>query len=181
VLVCYLDDSGKDPQNSITTLAGYIAQETDWAKFETAVEPWFDHYKVDILHAKEMEDTDGDFEGWTVLKKQAFVARVCQARAPHVMMGMSMSALKGMYKIRALESGRKQSSTPYTFCMNVIVDWILRDIRIGRAANTDGVALILECGHENNAEAEKSFYEIRACPQLADSQDVHQVIHGRST
>src|ERR1700721_418925 len=30
MLVCYLDDSGKDPQNPITTVAGYIARETAW-------------------------------------------------------------------------------------------------------------------------------------------------------
>jgi hypothetical protein len=77
------------------------------------------------------------------------------------MMGVSMSALKGQYKIRAAESGRKRSSTPYTFCMNAIVDWILRDIRTGHAANTEGVALILETGHENNEEAKQSFDEIR--------------------
>jgi hypothetical protein len=37
----------------------------------------------------------------------------------------------------------------------------LRDIRIGRAANTEGVAFVLECGHENNPEAEKEFYWVR--------------------
>jgi hypothetical protein len=166
VLVCYLDDSGKDPQNPITTLAGYIARDTEWAAFETEVEKWFAEYRVNILHAKELEDTDGDFAGWSVLKKQAFIARLCQARAPHIMMGMSMSALKGTYQVRAAESGRKRTSKPYTFCFNVIIDWILRDIRIARAAHTEGVALILECGHEHNPEAESEFYVIRKMHKL---------------
>jgi hypothetical protein len=30
VLICYLDDSGKDPQNPITTLAGYVARDAAW-------------------------------------------------------------------------------------------------------------------------------------------------------
>jgi len=166
VLVCYLDDSGKDPQNPITTLAGYIARDTGWEAFETDVEKWFDHYKVNTLHAKDLDDTHGEFKGWPVLKKQAFVSRVCQVRAPHLMMGMSMSALKGTYKVRAAESGRKRTITPYTFCMNVIVDWLMRDIRIGGVTNTEGVALVLECGHENNAEAQETFYGIRKQHQL---------------
>jgi hypothetical protein len=37
----------------------------------------------------------------------------------------------------------------------------LRDIRIGRVANAEGVALIPECGHENNPEAEKEFDVVR--------------------
>jgi hypothetical protein len=43
----------------------------------------------------------------------------------------------------------------------VINDWIFRDIRIASAANTEGIAYILECGHENNAEVEKEFHEIK--------------------
>jgi hypothetical protein len=161
VLVCYLDDSGKDPQNLITTLGGYVARDTGWVAFEADVEKWFDRYRVKILHAKDLEDTRGEFKGWPILQKQAFVARVCQTRTPHLMMGVSMSAVKGTYKVRAAESGRKRTVTPYSFCMNVIVDWLLRDIRIGRVANTVGVALLLESGHENNGEAEESFYKIR--------------------
>jgi hypothetical protein len=161
LLVCYLDDSGKDPQNSITTLAGYIARNTAWPNFEVEVEHWFREFGVKMLHAKQLHDTDADFAGWTVLKKQAFVSRVCQARVPHLMMGLSMSALKDRYQLRASESGRTRTVTPYTFCFNVIIDWILRDIRIGGAANAEGVALVLESGHENNAEAEQEFEVIR--------------------
>jgi hypothetical protein len=168
VLTCYLDDSGKDPQNRVTTIAGYIARDTGWAAYEAAVEPIFEEYRVKILHAKELRDTDGDFFGWPVLKKQSFVARLCLARAPHLMMGMSMSAMKSKYEQRAAESDRKRTVTPYTFCFNVVLDWIMRDIRIGGSASTEGVALILECGHENNPEAEDQFYEIRKLHKIED-------------
>jgi Protein of unknown function (DUF3800) len=161
VLVCYLDDSGQDPQNPITTLAGYIARDTAWEAFETDVEKWFTEFKVNILRAKHLHDTDEDFEGWGILRKQAFVSRICQVRNPHVMMGLSMSALKGQYELRAEERDAKRTVTPYSFCFEVIIDWILRDVRIGRAANTEGVALILECGHKNNPEAEQEFYAVR--------------------
>ena len=131
VLVCYLDDSGKDPQNSITTLAGYIAKDTEWEAFESEVEKWFKEYNVGVLHAKDLHHTDGEFEGWSVLKKQAFVSCICQARSPHLMMGLSMSAVKDRYQLRAGESNRKRTVTPYAFCFNIINDWIFRDIRIG--------------------------------------------------
>jgi hypothetical protein len=61
VLVCYLDDSGKDPQNPITTIAGYIAKDTAWQAFEVEVEKWFTEFKVNVLHANQLHDTDGDF------------------------------------------------------------------------------------------------------------------------
>lgn len=161
MLTCYLDDSGKDPQNPITTLAGYIARDTEWFGFENDVEPWFTEFKVGVLHARQLHATDGDFKNWSILKKQAFVSRICQARNPHVLMGVSMSAAKEAYQIRAAESSRKRTATPYSFCFQVIIDWILRDTRLGALSNTEGVALILECGHENNAEAEEQFHAVR--------------------
>lgn len=170
VLVCYLDDSGKDPQNSITTVAGYIARDESWRAFESEVEPIFADKKVSILHGKELRDTDGEFSGWTILQKQAFVAKIGQISSRHLMMGLAMSALKGTYHAHAFERAndpkRRRTVSPYTFCFQVIVDWILRDIRIGRAAHTEGVALILECGHENNPEAEQEFYAVREAYKL---------------
>src|SRR5262245_6944036 len=78
VLVGYLDDSGKDPQNRVTTLAGFLARDTSWKAFETQVEPVFKRARVNILHAKDLEATRGEFKGWKVIQKQAFVARICR-------------------------------------------------------------------------------------------------------
>lgn len=161
VLACYLDDSGKDPQSSITTVAGYIAREDAWRAFEAEVEPIFGEKKVPILHAKQLADTDGCFKRWSVLQKQAFVARTYQVMARHVMLGMTMSAIKATYKEQVGKTNQKRSLSPYTFCFNVIIDWIMTDIRLGRT-HDEGVAFFLETGHENNAEAEQEFHTIRA-------------------
>ena len=161
VLVCYLDDSGKDPQNPVTTLAGYVARDTAWQGFENDVERWFTEFNVNVLHARDLHASDGEFKGWSVLKKQAFVARICQARIPHIMMGLSMSAFKGQYKIWASGRGRRRTATPYSFCFNYLNDCIFRDIRMGPVSNVEGVAYVLECGHENNPEVEVEFAAIK--------------------
>jgi hypothetical protein len=167
VLVVYLDDSGKDPQSRITTLAGYAATAEQWKMFESEVEPWFTEFGVNILHAKKLESTKCDFAGWTVLRKQAFVARICQVMSRHVAVGYSMSVVKETYRARAKESSRKRTVTPYTICFNKIVDWVLADYLVGREANINGVSFILECGHENNPEVEKSFDELKTLQGLS--------------
>src|ERR1700730_1758524 len=83
VLVCYLDDSGKDPQNPITSLAGYVAKDTSWQGFEIEFEPIFDDCGINVLHARDLENTDGEFTGWRKLKKQAFVSRLSTALSRH--------------------------------------------------------------------------------------------------
>lgn len=161
VLVCYLDDSGKDPQNSISTVAGFVAHSDHWRVFEEEVESVFACYGVEVLHTTDLYGTKGAFKGWSRIKKQTFVSEFCQAMAPHVPMGMSMSAKKRAYQDRVEESGRKRTSTHYSFCFQVILDWILRDWRVGRLANTQGVAFVLEAGHENNGDAVRDFYALR--------------------
>jgi hypothetical protein len=166
VLVCYLDDSGKDPQNPATTLAGYVAREDSWRDFETAVEPVFIYKAVKVLHAKDLHNTDGEFKGWRVLEKQAFVAKICQAMTPRLLMGISISAHKKNFAASAAASGRKRTLTAYALCFNWIFDNLLRNITIGHIAHADGLALILETGNEHNAEAEQTFYEVRAMHKL---------------
>jgi hypothetical protein len=80
MLVCYLDDSGKDSQNPITTIADYVASEDAWTEFEKEVEPYFAERKVSILHAMDLHNTRDEFKGWSVLNKEAFVARIAQWR-----------------------------------------------------------------------------------------------------
>jgi hypothetical protein len=127
VLVCYLDDSGKDPQNRITTMAGFIAPEICWEAFELTVEPVFVEYGVEILHAKPLHDTDVPFDGWRTGKKRAFVTRICEKMQGLIPLGIAMSAVKGTYADEARK--RKRTNTAYA-----------------KQANQDGVAFVLEGG-----------------------------------
>jgi hypothetical protein len=161
VLVCYLDDSGKDPQNRITALAGFIAPEACWEAFELAVEPVFQKYDVEVLHTRKLHATDGCFKGWSINKKRTFVSEICSHMHSFIPLGVCMSAVKSTYAQRASESGRKRTLSAYTFCFGILVDWIFTDIRIGESANKDGVAFVLETGNENNPEVLESFRDIQ--------------------
>jgi hypothetical protein len=137
--------------------------DTAYRSFGGEVEPIFAERSVSILHAMDLQGTRGAFEEWSVLNKQAFVARIAQVAARHISMGVSMSALKGTYKDHAnyrAESERR-TVTPYTFCFQVVCDWLLRDVRIARRVHTEGIKFYLEEGHENNGQAEVEFHYVR--------------------
>ena len=159
MFVCYLDDSGKDPKNPITTLAGYVARDAAWSLFERNVEPVFKEFGVEVLHARDLHNTDRDFKGWSRDKKEKFVSRVCEAMAPQVPLGLSFSVDKEIYEARRKESRAQgvDKRTPYTYCLRVIIDWLLEQAEI-RAV---GVSFVLECGHQNNTEASFLFKEVR--------------------
>jgi Protein of unknown function (DUF3800) len=165
MLVCYLDDSGKDLHNPITTVAGYLARDDDWLAFEAGGEPILAEKKVPVLHARDLHASDGPFKGWRILEKQALVARIANVAFGRVMMGLSMSAHKDNYEehavYRADGAPSRRTVPPYVFCFQVLVDWLLRDIRVGRFVHSEGLALILEGEHENNGYAEQEFHGVR--------------------
>jgi hypothetical protein len=168
VLVCYLDDSGKDSQNAVTTLAGYVGRDAEWEAFERDVEPWFAEYRVGVLHAKDLHSGRGDFKDWKVAKKLGFVSRICLARNPRAMLGISRSAKKETYQEHKADRGRQATSSPYAFCFNLIIDRILRSVVSGKAANEEGVTFTVEAGNEHNNEIELAFNEIRSKHGLND-------------
>jgi Protein of unknown function (DUF3800) len=174
VLSCYLDDSGTDESNPVVTVAGYIARDDNWKLFEGDVEKWFTEFNVGVLHAKELRSTDNDFKDWKVLRKHAFVSRICQEMNKHLLMGLTTSAAKERYKERATGSDKKRVVTAYSSCFNMIIDWILRDIRLGKIVNEEGVALILEAGNKNNSEVQILFNEIR------EKFNLHEVLRSIS-
>jgi len=167
VLVCYLDDSGKDKHNPITSLGGYAAPEESWALFEREAEPVFQKYIGDEpLHAKDLYHGEKIYEGWSVLQKQSFAAQLCMKLYPlRPLSGFSFSVRNATYSTRALEAIkrklRKRTVTPYTFCMIGILNWILTDLEVGKIANEGGLALVLEAGNEHNNEAKKAFDDIK--------------------
>jgi len=166
VLVAYLDDSGKDPQNPITTVAGYAAPAHVWERFEREVEPIIQARIGDLpIHATNLYRGEPPYEDWSVLNKQAFVASLCRVLYPFEPLAVSFSVRKASYRVRAIEMIKrglhKRIVTPYTFCFERIFDWILLDVRVGKIANEEGLALFVEAGNEHNAEAQQSYEYIK--------------------
>ena len=160
MFVCYLDDSGKDHQNPIAALGGYVAREAAWALFERNVEPVFKEFSVEVLHAVNLHNTKGDFKLWTRDRKEEFVSRVCEAMAPNVPLGISFSVDKENYEARRKESraqGTDKQDTPYTYCFRAIIHWLIEQPEICAV----GVSFVLECGHQNNRKARDDFQKMR--------------------
>ena len=132
MFVCYLDDSGKDRENPITTLAGYVAMEAAWIRFERNVEPVFKKFGVEVLHAVNLHNTKGDFKLWPRDKKKQFVSRVCEAMAPNVPLGISFSVDKKSYQARREESRAKgmEMRSPYYYCFRALSDWLMEQAKI---------------------------------------------------
>jgi hypothetical protein len=178
VLVCYLDDSGKDKENPITCLAGYAASDSAWAKFETEIDPVLQEIiGATPIHAMDLHQGRAPYAGWKVLQKQALVAKLCLKLYPLTpLLGVSFSVRKASYATRAAEAIkrrlRKRTATPYSFAMQAIINWLLTDWEVGKMANEQGLALILECGNEHNEEAKLAFDALKTLHKLEQLRSI---------
>ena len=163
----------RTPAAALTTLAGYVARNTSWALFERSVEPVFKEFGVELLHARDLHNTDRDFKGWSRSRKEEFVSSVYElAMIPHVPLGLTISVEKKNYEAQRKESRARgdQRRTPYTYCLNVLCNRLLSDknswssavIRqVREAIHSEGLSFVIESGHENNAEAKRSFEDTK--------------------
>ncbi len=161
MLVCFLDDSGGDRQNSALTVAGYVATEEQWALYESEISPIYENFNVSTLHTVNLHQGREEFRDWKILRKQAFVASVSQIISRRAVLGVSYSVWKSQYHASAANSGRKQTVSPHTYCSTVILNWILTDVGIGKIVSEKGVRFVFEDGHANNRESVQNINFIK--------------------
>jgi len=152
VLTCYLDDSGTHDESPLVTMAGYIMDDKGWAVFELNAELICEKrgFAGRPLHAVDMQQNNPPYEDWSVLNKQAFIAQLCLALKPHGPLGLSLSVTREFYERRAQEAGRSVVYSPYAWAFQVILNWILTSVQVGKKVREEGVRFVVEQGSKNN-------------------------------
>jgi len=158
VFVCYLDDSDAE-QSAVVTMAGYAARIESWRIFEDEVEPIFQRYGVEILHAVDFHGNRGIYKNWSGVKKNTFVDEVYGVAVRHIPLALSRSMHKKNYKARQRELGINQSMSAYGVVFGTIVHAVARANSLSGEIQKDGVSFVVESGHNNNAEIEKYFHK----------------------
>ena len=70
-----LDETGTDGRSPIMVVAGAVATIDQWAALEASWNKLLSRSKINAYHWKEFNDVNNDvFGGWSLLKKQRFVA-----------------------------------------------------------------------------------------------------------
>ena len=98
-LVCYLDDSG-NKDDSISTLAGYIAPAHNWLEFEVHVRKLFDAIKLPYLHTVDLHMRRKEFKGWTREQTAKFTDLFYKILAQHTYAGFEFSVLKSTFEAK---------------------------------------------------------------------------------
>lgn len=159
MLSIYLDDSDADT-GAVMTIAGYLAEQDAWTRFEAHAEEVCHTFDVDVLHCREFEKNKGCFKGWSIPRKTAFMLAIRDAMLGNVICGISRSIPKEYYKARKAQLRLNPQIGAYGFCFGTIVHTLCHGSEIGlmEQVKAEGVAYKVEAGHKNNPEL-KTYIE----------------------
>jgi hypothetical protein len=152
VLTAYLDESGTHGNAATAVvMAGYIGNVAQWSAFETSFAKLLEDNGARIYHAKKFRDSDGDFKGWSAIKKSYFHAeftRLIDENLEHAFFAMlSPSQYKAIYKGHR-NPKKIRDDTEYGMCFRACLSYAAH--WMGNYNPDDTLNLVLECGQYPN-------------------------------
>lgn len=161
MLVCYLDDSDAE-QSSVVTLAGYAQPISQWEAFEVHAEKVFARFGVTLLHGMKFHGTKDCFKGWGYRKKRDFIDSLYYGFG--VMLGISHSVPKNQFRKNQKNEWRARQMSAYGYAFNAMVGGFKYSDFTRSFVEAEGLSFVVESGHKNNAELEKTFQALREAP-----------------
>lgn len=161
VLTAYLDESGTHGRESPTVIvAGFIADSSQWAEYERRMAEHFQHYDVDVYHAKKLRQTKGPFRGWKIDKKEQFHTQMHEIVDQTLAYGLSSVLKSEDYRSLYLNADlprKTRRDSQYALCFRLCMYFA------GKYAQERGdtVHFVLESGHRNSRDAVRVFDEFK--------------------
>ena len=161
-LVCYLDDSG-NKDDSISTLAGYIAPAHNWLYFEVDARKVFDAIELPYLHTVDLHMRRGEFKGWTREQTEEFAEGFYKILDQHAYAGFEFSVLKSTFDAKKSIYSVEDQSSPFGFCLHGIVDRLVKDegVKAALALPDVDLSFVVERGNKNEGDIRRRFNNIR--------------------
>ena len=161
-LVCYLDDSG-NKDDTIATLAGYVAPADTWHDFEADARKLFEEIELPYLHTLDLNRRKNEFKGWSREQTAAFASLFYGILNQHAYAGFEFSVLKHTFEAAKPVYNVELQSSPLAFCLHGIVDRLVKDESIKSVLGQPEVDLsfVVESGHRNENDVRRRFDNIK--------------------
>lgn len=164
VFACYLDAARHDKESPIVSMAGYIAPFQDWLPFETAANAICDVAGVRTIHGYDLDQTKGDFKGWSRERKEGFVRSLQEPLIKTGAIGFAFSVHKKEFAAaKKLHQVMPQESA-YGFCFRSIAGLICDDpimrMHFDQIPGAD-ISFILESGDPNSRDVDRIFDDLK--------------------
>ena len=155
----YVDDSDA-VQSSVITLAGYMASLIGWERYEEHSRRIYDRFEIgDVLHAKEFHGTKPPFKTWTFAKKLTFLDLLFENHP--LQWGVAVSISKKQFAAMKEHPAIGPNMSPFGLAFGSILHTLVRGNPIGGIVQAEGLSVIVESGHRNSGDMERTFHHYK--------------------
>ena len=121
VVVAYFDESGTHGDSGVFAIAGYVAAQEDWIRFETDWKRALRRAGISYFHMVEYENRRGPFASWSKEKRHEVLGDLLAAIKAHALIGLAGCVVVADFERvfrPALPTGHPYRD-PYIFCLQV--------------------------------------------------------------
>ena len=157
----YLDESGTHDSSPIMLMGGFLIRAQKLAAFN---EKWHSLLKsscVQYCHGKELKHRTGQFKGWSLEKRNAFVLEANRIIEKYSEFGFTAIIRKDDYALiyeAAPNPGKLRKDTKFGVlfrgCLWVVLAAVTENLKL---ANRSKVNFVLEDGAKNSGDAVRLF------------------------
>ncbi len=166
ILTAYLDESGTHDASPTTVMAGVMGNNTQWLRFQRALDDLKKKHGFRVLHATEFKHRAGEFKGWSQQRCVALLDELADITVDRLMEAVACRLDKAAYQrdYQAGDRPRKlRLDTQYGLCFRMCLDHLSADA-IRRLENhpkfgESRLHVVLESGHRNTGDATRIFQE----------------------
>jgi uncharacterized protein DUF3800 len=163
VIKLFVDESGIHEGSPIVSVAGYMARGLTWQKFTTEWRRTLKPKGINIFHATDCANLQGDFKGWTVDERDNLMKRLLPI-IPKYAFGYAI-AVKLTEVEKLLEARpelRKFHKDPYAVCFQWLLMSVINDLRM-KISDPRPISVIHEVNDFKDS-AIAAFETVRAGP-----------------
>jgi hypothetical protein len=163
ILTVYIDESGTHGA-PLMILGGAVMRLGQVQDFNKKWSRLLRNEGVDYFHGREVRNRNGQFAGWSVIRRNDFVERAAKIWERTTLFGFSVRLNQEDYSTRYVGGSRLKGihyDSPYGLCFRSSLTWL--PSLVSDAVNRDEPTLdfVLEDGHKNCRDAIRIFHEVK--------------------
>ena len=176
----YFDASGHPDDSKVMYVAGFVAPEVKWRKFETAWLALLEKYDIEPpFHCTEFEARRGEYGKWSNERREEFRLRAVHTFTPPrlnkaISYGIPLADLRQIHA--EFEFPAHLRPEPYPWCgvkvVELVLAWAQRRFDAGDVGPHDQFEFVFEHGDKHRGELEGALARIGLLPLFRKKQEV---------
>jgi len=163
IVTVYIDESGTHG-SPVTILAGWVGRLGQWATFDPKWKRLLKRSGITHVHSKEIRHSQGEFKGWSIARKQAFVADASKLGIKNLEYGFTIFLSEEDYQKHYIAGHRPkevQLDSRYGLCFRYCVG-LVSNLAMQSFKDRDlEISFVLESGHTNYGDADRIFSKVK--------------------